>query len=390
MQPSAEHNDGHTPSQRAHDADDGLYIGLMSGTSMDGVDGVIVDFTQGRPQVRAEAFVSLPPELRDALFALQSPADNEVHREARAANALAARYAACCHALLTRARVSAGDVRAIGVHGQTIRHRPELGYTRQINNPALLAELTGIDVVADFRSRDVAAGGHGAPLVPAFHAAMFAHEHETRVVCNLGGISNITILDPRRPVRGFDCGPANALLDHWAQRHLGKPFDENGQFAACGQVNDALLRALLDEPFFSTMPPKSTGRDLFNASWLQNRLSSFADVAPHDVQATLVALTAQTIAHDIEQHAGGCRVVYVCGGGTRNAVLLAALQTALRRISTAGARVETTNALDIAPHQVEALAFAWLAMRHVARLSGNLPTVTGAAGERVLGALHPR
>lgn len=235
---------------------------------MDGVDGVIVDFTQGRPQVRAEAFISLPPELRDTLFALQAAADDEVHREARAANALATCYAACRHALQTSAQVSAEHVRAIGVHGQTIRHRPELGYTRQINNPALLAELTGIDVVADFRARDVAAGDHGAPLAPAFHAAMFAHEHETRVVCNLGGVSNITILDPHKPVRGFDCGPANALLDLWAQRHLDRPFDENGRFVARGQVNDALLRALLNEPFFSAPPPKSTGRDLFNESWL--------------------------------------------------------------------------------------------------------------------------
>jgi anhydro-N-acetylmuramic acid kinase len=370
---------------------DGVYFGLMSGTSMDGVDGIAVEFAAGKvPVVRSEAFVSFSETLRDALFGLQQPGDNEIEREALAANALAARYTVCVHELLRSGNLSAEDVRAIGVHGQTVRHRPEKGYTRQINNPALLAEMTHIDVVSDFRSRDVAAGGQGAPLVPAFHATVFGASGETRVVCNLGGISNITILSANGAVRGFDCGPANALLDEWAQRHLGKPFDENGHFAADGQVHRPLLHALLDEPFFELQPPKSTGRDLFNNEWLDAKLQPFSSLQPADVQATLTALTAITVAREIERHASGCTALYVCGGGARNAELLKALQRAMEESGVSGVPVLTTEALGVPPHQVEPLAFAWLAMRHVARESGNLPAVTGAAGERVLGALYPR
>ncbi|MDQ7976534.1 anhydro-N-acetylmuramic acid kinase [Paraburkholderia sp. SARCC-3016] len=370
---------------------DGVYFGLMSGTSMDGVDGIAVEFAAGKtPVVRSEAFVSFSETLREALFGLQQPGDNEIEREALAANALAARYTVCVHELLRSGNLSAEDVRAIGVHGQTVRHRPEKGYTRQINNPALLAEMTHIDVVADFRSRDVAAGGQGAPLVPAFHATVFGVKGETRVVCNLGGISNITILSANGAVRGFDCGPANALLDEWAQRHLGKPFDENGHFAAGGQVHRPLLHALLDEPFFELQPPKSTGRDLFNNEWLDAKLQAFASLQPADVQATLTALTAITVAREIERHASDCQALYVCGGGARNAELLRALQRAMTESGVSGVPVQTTEALGVPPHQVEPLAFAWLAMRRVAREAGNLPAVTGAAGERVLGALYPR
>ncbi|WP_133650159.1 anhydro-N-acetylmuramic acid kinase [Paraburkholderia flava] len=375
----------------AQDTADGVYFGLMSGTSMDGVDGIAVEFAKGKPPVvKSEAFVSFSAGLRDALFELQQPGDNEIEREALAANALAARYTVCCHELLRGGSLSATDIRAIGVHGQTVRHRPEKGFTRQINNPALLAEMMHIDVIADFRSRDVAAGGQGAPLVPAFHATIFGSPGETRVVCNLGGISNITVLGASGNVRGFDCGPANALLDEWAQRHLGKPFDENGQFAASGQVHRPLLHALLDEPFFSEKPPKSTGRDLFNPVWLDAKLQPFATLAPADVQATLAALTAVTVAREIERHASDSRAVYVCGGGARNPELLRALQEALEASGVSGVPVLTTEALGVPPHQVEPLAFAWLAMRCVAREPGNLPAVTGAAGERVLGAIYPR
>ncbi|WP_017777018.1 anhydro-N-acetylmuramic acid kinase [Paraburkholderia kururiensis] len=374
----------------AQHAADGLYFGLMSGTSMDGVDGIAVQFEHGRPPVvRAEAFVGFADGLRDALFALQHPGENEIEREALAANALAARYAVCCHELLRAGNLSPGQVRAIGVHGQTVRHRPEMGFTRQTNNPALLAEMTHIDVVADFRSRDVAAGGQGAPLVPAFHATVFGSRRETRVVCNLGGISNITILDASGAVRGFDCGPANALLDLWASRHIGKPYDEGGHFAASGQIHQPLLNALLDEPFFEQKPPKSTGRDLFNAVWLDGKLRGYEAVPPADVQATLAALTAVTVAREIERHASDCRAVYVCGGGARNPRLLKALEGALQASGVAGVPVMTTEALGVPPHQVEPLAFAWLAMRCVAREPGNLPSVTGAAGERVLGAIYP-
>ncbi|KVP81265.1 anhydro-N-acetylmuramic acid kinase [Burkholderia ubonensis] len=370
---------------------DGVYFGLMSGTSMDGVDGVAVRFETGKPPaVLAEAFVGFAQTLRDALFALQQPGENEIEREALAANALAARYAVCCHELQRTAGLAPDQVRAIGVHGQTVRHRPERGYTRQTNNPALLAELTHIDVIADFRSRDVAAGGQGAPLVPAFHATVFGAPRETRVVCNLGGISNITILPgDGGDVRGFDCGPANALIDEWASRHLGKPYDEGGKFAARGSVHASLLDALLDEPYFDAPPPKSTGRDLFNPAWLDAKLAAFAQLAPEDVQATLTALTAVSIAHEIAQHAPDCTAVHVCGGGARNPVLLDALSSALRDRGVRAA-VDTTAALGVPPQQVEALAFAWLAYRFVAREPGSLATVTGAAGDRVLGALYPR
>lgn len=369
---------------------DGVYFGLMSGTSMDGVDGVAVQFTTGKPPVvLGEAHVSFSQGLRDALFALQAPGDNEIEREALAGNALATRYAVCCHELQSMSGYSASKVRAIGVHGQTVRHRPEKGYTRQINNPALLAEMTNIDVIADFRSRDVAAGGQGAPLVPAFHATVFGAKDETRVVCNLGGISNITILAASGSVRGFDCGPANALLDEWAHRHLQKPYDDGGKFAASGEVNRPLLNALLEEPFFEEAPPKSTGRDLFNPAWLDAKLAAFPNVTPADVQATLAALTATTVAREIERHAADARAVYVCGGGARNPVLLKMLQQALEHTGASGVPVMTTEALGVPPQQVEAFAFAWLAMRCVAREPGNLSAVTGAAGERVLGAIYP-
>ena len=389
---------------------DGVYFGLMSGTSMDGVDGIAVEFRAGEAlRVLADAFVGFPDGLRDALFALQQPGENEIEREALAASALASRYAVCCHELLRSANVPPTAVRAIGVHGQTVRHRPEKGYTRQINNPALLAEMTHIDVIADFRSRDVAAGGQGAPLVPAFHARIFGARDETRVVCNLGGISNITVLPPaqsppsgrdRRPtsgpasqaelVRGFDCGPANVLLDEWARRHLRAPFDEGGRFAAAGAVNQPLLNALLAEPFFEQAPPKSTGRDLFNREWLDAKLAGFEALPPADVQATLLALTAVSIAREIERHAPDCRGVFLCGGGARNPELLKALERALDQTGVKGVPVMTTEALGVPPHHVEALAFAWLAMRCVERTAGNLPAVTGAAGERVLGAIYPR
>jgi anhydro-N-acetylmuramic acid kinase len=383
------------PRKQADHPADGVYLGLMSGTSMDGCDGVAVRFATGEPPaVLAEGFVGFADTLRDALFALQQPGPDEIDREAQAANALAARYAVCCHELLRSANLAPDQIRAIGVHGQTVRHRPERGYTRQTNNPALLAELTGIDVIADFRARDVAAGGQGAPLAPGFHATVFGAPDETRVVCNLGGISNITILPAEGAhggagVRGFDCGPANALLDTWAQRQLGKPFDEGGKLAASGKLDTALLAALLAEPYFDLPPPKSTGRDLFNPDWLDARLRTFPQVAPPDVQATLVALTAVTIAREIARHAPDCRSVYVCGGGARNPVLLRALADALAE-SGVSAAVDTTAALGVPPQQVESIAFAWLAYRFTARAAGNLAGVTGAAGPRVLGALYPR
>lgn len=365
------------------------YIGMMSGTSLDGVDGVLVEWPGGR--VLAEAYVPFSAELRETLMILQAPSDNEIHREALAANALARQYAECVTQLLAQSGLHADAITAIGAHGQTIRHRPRefdgVGYTRQLNAPALLAELTGIDVVADLRSRDVAAGGQGAPLVPAYHQAVFADPTQTRVACNLGGISNVTILPSQasgRPVIGFDCGPGNALLDGWVARHLGKPYDDGGAWGASGRVNDALLANLLAEPYFALTPPKSTGRDLFHADWLASHLARVPGVAPVDVQATLVALTAQCIANDVKRHAPDCSAFYACGGGTRNAALMRAIAARLP-----GVHVDTTAALGVPPHQVEALAFAWLAERCLSRQPGNLPSVTGAAGPRILGAIYP-
>lgn len=364
----------------------------MSGTSLDGVDGVLASFeTDGAtPSIRtvATAYVPFAASLRDDLMALQAPGENEIHREALAANALAQRYAECVAQVLARANFAPGAITAIGAHGQTIRHRPESGYTRQTNNPALLAELTGVDVIADFRSRDIAAGGQGAPLVPAFHQAVFGKPGEFRVVANIGGIANISILENGEKVTGFDTGPGNVLMDAWVAQHLGSAYDADGAWAASGQIVPRLLQALLNEPYLQLPPPKSTGRDLFHADWLANKLVPFADSAPADVQATLAAFTAATLADSIATHAPRADAVYVCGGGAYNGNLMYRLQDAL---SSRGHRasVQSTDILGVSPNHVEALAFAWLAHRHVERTHGNLPAVTGAHGLRILGALYP-
>ena len=361
----------------------------MSGTSLDGVDGVLASFQPtAAMQAIATAYVPFPAGLRADLMTLQAASDNEIHREAMAANLLAQIYADCVRQLLANAKVQPDHVRAIGVHGQTIRHRPELGYTRQTNNPALLAELVGIDVIADFRSRDIAAGGQGAPLVPAFHHAAFGRATEVRVVANIGGIGNISVLGPGEKVIGFDTGPGNVLLDAWIMAHQGKAYDTDGAWAASGKTIPDLLNALLDEPFLSQSPPKSTGRDLFHLEWLENKLRSFGAIAPVDVQATLAAFTAATLANAIAAHANEARTVYVCGGGAHNACLMRLLQQALADRGHA-AKVESTDILGVLPNHVEALAFAWLAKRHVEQSAGNLPAVTGARGLRILGALYP-
>ncbi|MFC5476514.1 anhydro-N-acetylmuramic acid kinase [Paraherbaspirillum soli] len=375
-----------------------LFIGLMSGTSLDGVDGVIAAFPSGPAQhpvtTVASAYVPFSASLRNELMALQSAGQNEIEREALVANTLASHYAACIERLLADAGLRPDQVRAIGVHGQTIRHRPELGFTRQANNPALLAELTGIDVIADFRSRDIAAGGQGAPLVPAFHQAVFADPDQTRVVVNIGGIANISVLhsqsqlDASRHIVGFDTGPGNVLMDLWIKRHQGKDYDENGAWAASGSPAPALLEALRNEVYFALPAPKSTGRDLFHDSWLAAKLDHFPQVAAADVQATLAVLTASTIADAIAQHAADVKTVHVCGGGAYNPYLMQQLAHALQRhhlVTT----VQSTEALGIAPNHVEAVAFAWLAQRFDQRLPGNLPLVTGASGLRILGALYP-
>jgi len=360
-----------------------LYIGLMSGTSLDGVDAVLADFSSALPAVRAHAHRPFPPPLRAELLALCTTGADEIERGAAAALRLMQVYADCVAELLETAQVPAAAVRAIGAHGQTVRHRPQAGYTVQINAPAHLAELTGIDVVADFRSRDMAAGGQGAPLVPAFHAAAFAAKHP-RAVVNVGGIANVSVLRPGAPPLGFDCGPGNVLLDLHAARHLPEAFDRDGAFAARGSVDAALLARLLADPYFALPPPKSTGRELFTVEWLDAALRDSA-AAPQDVQRTLTECSVRGIADAVLRWCADAQDVVVCGGGTRNRTLMDALSQRL-----APRAVLTSDALGIAHDHVEALAFAWLARRCLRHEAGSLPSVTGARGARVLGAIYPR
>jgi anhydro-N-acetylmuramic acid kinase len=370
-----------------------LYIGLMSGTSLDGVDGVLVDFAPqpsgAALRVLAHAHRALPPALRAELLALNRSGADELHRAALAANALSELQATVAQALLQEAGVAAEAVRAVGAHGQTLRHQPGLhdgrGYTLQLQNGALLAELAHIDVVCDFRSRDVAAGGQGAPLVCAFHQALFARPDMDVAVLNLGGQSNLTLLGADGGVYGFDCGPANALLDGWCERHTGQPFDDAGRWAAGGQVDAALLAALLSDPFFARRPPKSTGRDDFNLAWLDARLAALSAVPmPQDVQATLSAFVARTVADALHREAPATRELLVAGGGAFNGNLLQRLRALLP-----GVAVLNTGARGLDVNQVEAAAFAWLAQAYMQRLPGNRVAVTGARGPRVLGALYP-
>jgi anhydro-N-acetylmuramic acid kinase len=366
-----------------------LFIGLMSGTSLDGVDGVLADFSGGRIAVRAHATATFPVSLRAELMALNTlGGDNELHRAALAGNGLARVYAGVVEQLLADTGTSRASVTAIGAHGQTVRHRPgefdDVGYTLQINNPSLVAELTGICVVADFRSRDLAAGGQGAPLVPGFHRALFARDEQAVAVLNIGGISNLSLLPAGEgTVLGFDCGPGNALLDHWCQSHIGQPFDTGGRWAATGRVLPDLLSRCLADAYFAKSPPKSTGRDLFNPSWLAARLGGAA-AQPADVQATLAELTALVCATELQRHGEGIRLLIVCGGGALNDHLMTRLRALLP-----GMQVLSSAERGLPPQQVEAAAFAWLARSTMRRESGNLASVTGARGARVLGAIYP-
>ena len=360
----------------------GFHAGLMSGTSLDGVDAVLVDFDGGKPRLIADTYRPFGAGLRRELLALNAPGANEIDRAALAGNELARNYAAAVADVLAKSKTPAAEVRAIGCHGQTVRHRPERGYTTQIGNAALLAELTGIRVVADFRGRDVAAGGQGAPLAPAFHAAVFADAAEDRVVINLGGIANLTFLPRHGNVIGFDSGPGNCLLDLWVARHLGTPHDARGSWAAAGRSIAELLERLLQDPYFAAAPPKSTGRDLFNESWLQKKLLGGED--PRAVQATLLELTARSLANAIARHCTGARRLIVCGGGAKNDALMHRLAEI-----AAPAALETSDRHGIDPQLVEAAAFAWLAKQALDGQAGNLPSVTGARGPRVLGSIHP-
>jgi anhydro-N-acetylmuramic acid kinase len=355
----------------------------MSGTSLDGVDAALTSFNGNHCQIIHKHFSAYSATLRTDLLALHSSGENELERSMLLGNQLAQLYAATVNALLENAEVDPGSVHAIGCHGQTIRHRPELGFTLQIGNAALLAELTNITVVADFRSRDIAAGGQGAPLVPAFHAAVFSDNKVHRVILNIGGIANLTDLPTDGIVKGFDSGPGNLLINAWIEQHMGKAYDESGNWAMTGQVIAPLLETLLAHPYFAQLPPKSTGRDMFNLPWLTQYLTP--DHAPADVQRTLLELTAQSIVMAIKQYCATAAEVYLCGGGAHNRLLVQRLQQLLHPV-----KIGLTDDLGIGTDWLEAAAFAWLAKQTLDHAPGNLPAVTGAEGPRILGAVYAR
>jgi anhydro-N-acetylmuramic acid kinase len=364
----------------------------MSGTSLDGIDAVLAQIGQNG-EASAQASVSKPfsPELRKALFELQSPGPDELHREKQAGNALALAYADAVRLLLEKAKLLPTDIVAIGAHGQTIRHQPNLGdglaYTHQTLNPALLAEKTGISVIADFRSRDLAAGGHGAPLVPNFHAQQFASSNNVAIL-NIGGIANLTLLPKSGEVTGFDSGPGNILMDAWIADQQGNAFDENGAWALQGKVNEVLLAKMLSDPFFAKAPPKSTGRDDFHLHWLREKIAN-ENINAVDVQATLLHLTAHTCLDSLMRHAPQTQRLIVCGGGARNNALMHLLRAMAQNVSKQPLEVTTSESAGIDPQLVEGLAFAWLAWAYKEKRPANLPAVTGAKGPRILGACYP-
>lgn len=383
------------------------YIGLMSGTSLDGVDAVVVNF-EPHFQVLQTHFLPYPKTLKQAILALQHPTENELEATALISNRLAQLYAEAVNALLIKAQLNASQITAIGCHGQTIRHQPKfhdgIGFTLQIGNAALLAELTRITVISDFRSRDIAAGGQGAPLVPAFHEAVFASNTINRAIINIGGIANITYLPNRNfsdvnvstdkelsknssnLIFGFDSGPGNMLIDSWTFQHLNVDYDKNGDWSSTGHVIDPLLLNMLKDDFFALPPPKSTGRDLFNDHWLANHLRANS-FAPQDVARTLVALTARTICDALVAHCSATEEVYLCGGGAHNNLLVESLQSQLQDQISGNIQIDTTDAFGIGVDWVEAIAFAWLAKKCLHHETASLAQVTGAKGPRILGVI---
>jgi anhydro-N-acetylmuramic acid kinase len=369
---------------RKNEANGGLFIGVLSGTSVNGVDAALVEFAE-RPRMVAGHTLEYPAELRAELLALAQPGQNEIDRLGRADMEAGRWFARAVNELLAKTGNKPGDIRAIGSHGQTIRHRPGMrpAFTLQIGDPNVIAAETGIAVAADFRRMDMALGGQGAPLVPAFHEAMFRERERERLVVNIGGIANITVLPgDDQVVRGFDTGPGNTLLDAWCRRERGEPMDRDGAWAAGGKMDSRLLSALRDDGFFQKAPPKSTGPEYFSLAWLEGKLREAGAVTPADVQATLLALTAGTIADGIRQAAPNTKEVFVCGGGARNGALMRALAAEL-----SGAKVGKTDELGVDADWVEAMAFAWLARQRIVEVPGNQPATTGASRTAVLGGL---
>lgn len=362
------------------------FIGLMSGTSLDSIDAVLVDLSQDFTLLASHS-TPITESLRERILILTQPGDNEIERMGRLDIELARSFATAVLELLHKCNLSADQIQAIGSHGQTLRHRPESGFTLQIGDPSLITELTGITTVADFRRRDIAAGGQGAPLVPAFHHALFSQAGADRIIINIGGMANLTLLpgDIDRSVTGFDTGPGNVLMDSWISQHLNLPYDAGGNWARQGKVLPDLLQQLLREPFFQQPAPKSTGRELFNMEWLSGHLSAqpHATSQPCDIQATLTELTAVTIADAVADQPLSKPDLFLCGGGSHNTLLKERLQVHLPNHV-----IDTTEALGLDPDWVEAAAFAWLASRALEKRSGNLPAVTGASGERILGGIY--
>ena len=374
-----------------HVASERHFIGLMSGTSLDGIDAVLMrqpDSASPRMEIAGHHFVPMPQALRLEFLALQQPQDNELHRGQIAGQALVECYVQAVAGLLQKTGIDPAHITAIGAHGQTIRHQPGSGYSLQLNAPHVLAEATGITVISDFRQRDIAAGGQGAPLVPVFHASIFnqARQKGGCIIANIGGMANLTYLPPpgsEARVIGFDCGPGNVLMDAWVEAHTGERFDRDGGFAALGTVNKDLLRDFLAHDFFNAPPPKSCGREQFNLEWIRELATPYK-LSPEDVQATLLALTARTVAHAVLNLCGPATEVLVCGGGAYNPQLLKALAAELPTMT-----VDTTARYKLDPNHIEAAAFAWLAQRTLDGLPGNLSAVTGAAGPRILGNITP-
>ncbi|MCF9047449.1 anhydro-N-acetylmuramic acid kinase [Acinetobacter nectaris] len=370
-----------------------IYIGVMTGTSMDGIDIVAASFEP--LQLHATLTIPFEQDLKDELMALTLPSDNEIDRMGKADVALAKLIGHGINELIKKNKLERKKIKAIGSHGQTIRHRPEDGFTLQIGDPNIITEITQLPVISDFRRRDMAAGGQGAPLVPAFHQALFQHEQTDRVILNLGGIANVSFLPAGKKdnISGFDTGPANVLMDAWCRRHTGHAYDENGDWAANGSPIRALLDRLYSHDFFARKPPKSTGREDFNLDWLDDQISDWRndeleyeefEDTPENIQATLAKLTVRAIQKAIYRSGMKNGEVYVCGGGAYNSHILEQLRWRLRKHSWS---VQTTDVIGLSPTWVESTAFAWLAMRFNQSMNGNLSAVTGAKGDRILGTI---
>lgn len=369
-----------------------LYLGIMSGTSLDGVDLALLDFANQPPKMTACGFFPMPENLRSALSTLLKTGETSLQKLGEIDHQLGALYADCVNQFLAGHQLSAAQIAAIGCHGQTVWHAPqgEYPFTMQIGDMNLLAARTDITTIGDFRRKDMAEGGQGAPLVPAFHEGIFAHPERLTVVLNIGGIANISVLAPNQATIGYDVGVGNALLDSWIEQHLGKRYDKNGEWAASGKVLPELLTALLAEPFFDQPPPKSTGRELFNLDWLNKKLvkvyGNSTACKPEDVQRTLVEFTVQSVAHSLKSiKSEKQNLLLICGGGAHNPLIMQGLAIALPNWT-----VSTTSEYGLDIDYVEAAAFAWLAYQRIHNLPSNLPAVTGATQPVSLGVIYPK